>query len=75
MPFPEMEKVLDAELSRDGRGQLAFIEPVPLAAASVAQVHRGVLVSGEEVAIKIQDPVLQNRFSRMFFSWECWLPG
>jgi len=56
MPFPEMEEVLDAELSRDGRWQLAFVDPVPLAAASVAQVHRGTLVSGEDVAIKIQRP-------------------
>jgi len=56
LPFEELESVLDKELSRDARGQLAFIEPNPLAAASVAQVHRGVLISGEEVALKIQRP-------------------
>lgn len=55
-PFESMEEVLNEELSRDGRGQLAFVDPKPVAAASVAQVHRGILVSGEEVAIKIQRP-------------------
>ena len=56
LPFDELEEVLDAELSRDARGQLTYVDPIPLAAASVAQVHRGMLVSGEEVALKIQRP-------------------
>ena len=44
LPFDELEEVLDAELSRDARGQLTYVDPIPLAAASVAQVHRGMLV-------------------------------
>ena len=56
LPFEEIEEVLNKELSRDARGQLSFIDQTPLAAASVAQVHRGMLISGEEVAVKIQRP-------------------
>lgn len=32
------------------------IDPTPLAAASIAQVHRGVTLDGEEVVIKIRKP-------------------
>jgi len=53
-PFDEVEQVLAQELSADARELLASIDPVPVAAASVAQVHRGVLADGREVAVKVQ---------------------
>ncbi|MGE5380918.1 MAG: ABC1 kinase family protein [Methylocystaceae bacterium] len=34
----------------------SHLEPVPLAAASIGQVHRAVLQNGEEVVLKIQRP-------------------
>jgi ubiquinone biosynthesis protein len=36
----------------------------PLAAASIAQVHKGVLMDGREVAIKILRPDIRMRFTR-----------
>lgn len=55
--FDRLEAVLDTELAHIG-GARAFlrIDPTPIASASVAQAHRGVLKSGEIVAIKIQRP-------------------
>lgn len=39
----------------------AFFDEKPLAAASIAQVHRARLVTGEEVVIKLQRPGLDER--------------
>ncbi|MBX3183384.1 MAG: AarF/ABC1/UbiB kinase family protein [Polyangiaceae bacterium] len=54
-PFEAISQVLDEELG-ERRERLASVEPKSLAAASVAQVHRGVLDTGEVVAIKVQRP-------------------
>jgi ubiquinone biosynthesis protein len=53
-PFEEVERVLAEEILPEQRALLGSIDPVPVAAASVAQVHRGVLVDGRVVAIKVQ---------------------
>ena len=42
------------------------IDDQPVGCASLAQVHRGVLLSGEEVAIKIQYPSIK-KFTRIDF--------
>src|SRR3989304_3360226 len=50
-PFSEAQKVLETELKGSSTGSSIFesIEPAPLAAASIGQVHRARLVDGEEV--------------------------
>lgn len=57
LPFEDMLVALDAEFGRDRRQELfVSVDPTPLGSASLAQVHRARLRSGEEVAIKIQRP-------------------
>lgn len=56
--FELVETVLNEELAHLGGidGVFASIEPVALASASIAQVHKGVLKTGQSVAIKVQKP-------------------
>jgi ubiquinone biosynthesis protein len=53
-PWPEVERVLEAELGRPVADVFARIEHEPVAAASVGQVHRATLLSGEDVVVKVQ---------------------
>ncbi|MBZ0121761.1 MAG: hypothetical protein K8H88_32490 [Sandaracinaceae bacterium] len=54
-PFAAIERVLAEDLG-ERRARFRSIEPTPVAAASVAQVHEGILDTGERVAIKVQRP-------------------
>lgn len=59
-PFSEAKNVVDTELKGSSAVMFESIEPVPLAAASIGQVHRARLVDGEEVAVKIQRPGIRR---------------
>ena len=56
------ETVIDGELGRRRAEIFESIEPSPMAAASIAQVHLGRLADGTEVAVKVQRPGLRKRF-------------
>jgi ubiquinone biosynthesis protein len=55
-PWPLIEAAIDAALGRPNGDAFATVEREPLAAASVAQVHRGRLHDGAEVVLKVQRP-------------------
>src|SRR5579864_7736578 len=55
-PFADVERVIAEDLKQPiGRLFLEFDE-VPMAAASIGQVHRAVLPNGKQVAVKVQRP-------------------
>ncbi|XP_051253200.1 atypical kinase COQ8B, mitochondrial [Dicentrarchus labrax] len=56
MPAWQMNKVLEEELGPGWREKLSSFEEKPFAAASIGQVHHGVLKDGREIAMKIQYP-------------------
>ena len=53
-PWSQVREMLRSELGDDPSVVFADVEELPLAAASVAQVHRATLPSGEAVVVKVQ---------------------
>lgn len=60
-PWPQIEAAIGAGLGRPVAEVFAEVDPEPLAAASVAQVHRATLRGGEEVVLKVQRPDAQRQ--------------
>jgi predicted unusual protein kinase regulating ubiquinone biosynthesis (AarF/ABC1/UbiB family) len=60
-PFEEVEKIVGEELGVRLSKAFQSVDPKPLAAASIAQVHHAVLRDGREVAIKIQRPGIREQ--------------
>jgi len=61
--FSGARRIIESELG-DRAAQLTTIDERPVAAASVAQVHRGELADGREVAIKILRPEIRELAER-----------
>lgn len=49
-----LQKVLEEDLGPGWREKLASFDEKPFAAASIGQVHHGVMKDGGEIAMKIQ---------------------
>jgi predicted unusual protein kinase regulating ubiquinone biosynthesis (AarF/ABC1/UbiB family) len=60
-PFAEVQKILTDELGVRLSKAFAHIDEKPLAAASIAQVHRATLRDGRDVALKIQRPGIREQ--------------
>jgi predicted unusual protein kinase regulating ubiquinone biosynthesis (AarF/ABC1/UbiB family) len=61
--FEKVNEILTKELGKPINELYNSFDPVPIAAASLGQVHRATLSSGEEVVVKIQRPGLSKLFT------------
>ncbi|MEA5578808.1 AarF/ABC1/UbiB kinase family protein [Anabaena sp. UHCC 0451] len=73
--------IIETELDRPIEEIFSELSPKPVAAASLGQVYRGRLISGEEVAVKVQRPHLRPVITKDLYlmrwaaSWlSPWLP-
>ena len=60
-PFEQVQTVLEEELG-PRCAEVIDLDPLPLGAASLAQVHRASLRSGRQVVLKVQRPGLDRLF-------------
>jgi predicted unusual protein kinase regulating ubiquinone biosynthesis (AarF/ABC1/UbiB family) len=60
-PFAEVEKILAEDLDVRLSRVFSRIEPKPIAAASIAQVHYAELRDGRAVALKVQRPGIREQ--------------
>ncbi|MBC1216233.1 AarF/ABC1/UbiB kinase family protein [Trichormus variabilis ARAD] len=60
--YEQVEKIVEQELGKKIPELFHSFEPIPLAAASLGQVHKAVLHSGESVVVKVQRPGLKKLF-------------
>jgi predicted unusual protein kinase regulating ubiquinone biosynthesis (AarF/ABC1/UbiB family) len=60
--FEQLEVIVEQDLGKTVHELYQSFDPVPLAAASLGQVHKAQLHSGPEVVVKVQRPGLRKLF-------------
>lgn len=61
--YEQVEAIIEQDLGKTVPELYRSFDPIPLAAASLGQVHKAQLHSGEEVVVKVQRPGLVKLFT------------
>jgi len=61
--YEQVANIIETDLGKPLNKLFRHFDPVPIAAASLGQVHKAQLHSGEEVVVKIQRPGLKQLFT------------
>ncbi|PIT58179.1 ABC1 kinase family protein [Snodgrassella alvi] len=60
LPISDIRNIIQAQLNQPLDNIFSYIEAQPVGSASIAQVHRAILNSGEQVAIKVKRPGIES---------------
>lgn len=63
VPYPQVRRAVEDDLGRPLDAVFATFEPTPMAAASLAVVHRATLADGRDVAVKVLRPDVAHRIA------------
>jgi ubiquinone biosynthesis protein len=69
-PFAKIYDEIDTSLNKPAAELFEHIDPDPVGAASIAQVHRARTCEGQEVAVKILRPGIREQFARDIETYE-----
>lgn len=64
MPYQTVVDTVSQEYGRPIEEIFSRIDPKPLGSASLAQVHRATLITGEDVAVKVQRPGVRETMAQ-----------
>lgn len=70
VPFAQIRASMESSFDQPIESLFAEIEPEPVGAASIAQVHRAVTSDGRRVAIKVLRPGIREKFARDIQTYE-----
>lgn len=69
-PFAQVRAAIEKGLDKPLDSVFASIDPEPVGAASIAQVHRAVTTDGRQVAVKVLRPGIEEDFARAIETYE-----
>lgn len=61
--YEQVSKIIETDFGKPLNQLFKSFDPIPLAAASLGQVHKAQLYTGEDVVVKIQRPGLKKLFT------------
>ena len=68
--FDKIRDEIEASLGKPIEELYGHIDPEPVGAASIAQVHRATTIEGKDVAVKVLRPGIINRFNQDIETYE-----
>ena len=69
-PFAQIRQAIERSLEQPLERAFASFDPVPVGAASIAQVHRAVTPDGRTVAVKVLRPGIEEDLARAIETYE-----
>ena len=70
VPFAAIRRQIESSFGKPVEALFAAIDPEPVGAASIAQVHRATTTDGRDVAVKVLRPGVDTQFARDIETYE-----